>query len=107
RPRGAGGRGVGVYLPFWPGPASPPPSTSCLLIGDVDARHKAGHDGANTMDRWLTPALDYIPRWIEFQMQASQQPGCIVAVAHRDKIVLERAFGFANLETGEPLTPRH
>jgi len=59
------------------------------------------------MDRWLAAALDYIPRWLEFQMQASQQPGCIVAIAHRDKVVLERAFGFANLDTKEKLTPRH
>src|SRR3954467_11644643 len=59
------------------------------------------------MEAWLKPALDYIPRWLEFQMQASQQPGCIVAIAHRDKIVLERAFGSANLDTNEALTPRH
>jgi CubicO group peptidase (beta-lactamase class C family) len=59
------------------------------------------------MDRWLAAALDYIPRWLEFQMRASQQPGCIVAIAHRDKVVLERAFGSANLDTGEKLTPRH
>jgi CubicO group peptidase (beta-lactamase class C family) len=60
------------------------------------------------MEPWLKPALDYIPRWLEFQMQgASQQPGCIIAIAHRDKIVLERAFGSANLATGEALTPRH
>jgi CubicO group peptidase (beta-lactamase class C family) len=57
--------------------------------------------------RWLGAALDYIPRWMEFQMQASQQPGCIMAIAHRDKIVLERAFGSANLKTGEVLTERH
>jgi CubicO group peptidase (beta-lactamase class C family) len=59
------------------------------------------------MDRWLNPALGYIPRWLEFQMQASQQPGCIMAIAHRDKIVFERAFGSANLDSGEELTPRH
>src|SRR5947209_15808114 len=59
------------------------------------------------MEKWLKPALDYIPRWIEFQMAASQQPGCILAIAHRDKLVLERAFGSANLDTGEALTPRH
>jgi CubicO group peptidase (beta-lactamase class C family) len=59
------------------------------------------------MDKWLRCALDYIPRWIEFQMQASQQPGCIIAIAHRDSIVLERAFGHANLATSEELTPRH
>ena len=59
------------------------------------------------MEPWLQPALDYIPQWLEFQMRASQQPGCMIAIAHRDKVVLERAFGFANLDTGEALTPRH
>lgn len=59
------------------------------------------------MEKWLRPALDYVPRWLEFQMQASQQPGCIIAVAYRGKVVLERAFGTANLSTGEALTPRH
>src|SRR4029077_21246980 len=60
-----------------------------------------------SMDRWLASALDYIPRWLDFQMQASQQPGCIVAIAHRDRIVLERAWGSATLDTTEELTPRH
>jgi CubicO group peptidase (beta-lactamase class C family) len=59
------------------------------------------------MDKWLTSALDYVPRWIEFQMQSSQQPGCIIAIAQRDRLVLERAFGHANLSTGENLTERH
>jgi len=59
------------------------------------------------MDRWLAAALDYIPRWLDFQMAASQQPGCIIAIAHRGNVVLERAFGSANLDTGEELTPRH
>ena len=59
------------------------------------------------MDKWLKPALDYIPRWIEFQMQSTQLPGCLLAIAHRGKIVLERAFGSANLDRGEDLTPRH
>ena len=61
----------------------------------------------STMDRWLAAALDYIPRWLDFQMQVSQQPGCIIAIAHRGNVVLERAFGTANLDTGEALTPRH
>jgi CubicO group peptidase (beta-lactamase class C family) len=59
------------------------------------------------MDRWLSAALDYIPRWLDFQMQSSQQPGCIVAIAHRSKVVFERAWGAANLDTSEKLTPRH
>ena len=59
------------------------------------------------MDRWLVCALDYIPRWMEYQMRASQQPGAIVAIVYRDKVVLELAWGSANLATGEALTPRH
>jgi CubicO group peptidase (beta-lactamase class C family) len=59
------------------------------------------------MERWLDAALDYVPRWLEFQMRMSQQPGCIIAIAHRDKVVLERAYGHANLATREALTPRH
>lgn len=59
------------------------------------------------MDRWLKAALGYIPRWIEFQMRMSQQPGCIVAIAHRGRTILEQAWGFADLVKSTPLTPRH
>jgi CubicO group peptidase (beta-lactamase class C family) len=55
----------------------------------------------------MQPAISYIRDWIEFQVRASQQPGCIVAIAHRGKIVAEYALGHANLATGEKLTPRH
>jgi CubicO group peptidase (beta-lactamase class C family) len=58
-------------------------------------------------DKWLSAALDYIPSWIELQLRASGQPGCVVAIAHKDRIILEQAFGIADLSTGEKLTPRH
>jgi CubicO group peptidase (beta-lactamase class C family) len=59
------------------------------------------------VEPWLQPAIGYIRSWIEFQLRTSQQPGCIVAIAHRGKIVAEYALGHANLATGEKLTPRH
>ncbi|WP_158814825.1 serine hydrolase [Methylocapsa sp. S129] len=59
------------------------------------------------MERWLQPALEYILSWIQFQMRMSEQPGCVLAIAHRDRIVLERAFGHADLVKDEKLTPRH
>lgn len=59
------------------------------------------------MDTWLRSAIDYIGSWIEFQLTTIQQPGVIVAFAHRGEVVAEHAFGLANLDTGEKLTPRH
>src|ERR1700723_573102 len=59
------------------------------------------------MEPWLQSATGYIRDWLEFQLRASEQPGCIAAIAHRGKVVAEYAFGHANLATGEKLTPRH
>jgi len=59
------------------------------------------------MDKWLKPALGYVPEWLEMQMRQSRQPGCIVAIADHGRVVLEQAFGSADLEAGEVLTPRH
>jgi CubicO group peptidase (beta-lactamase class C family) len=59
------------------------------------------------MEPWLRPAIDYIGDFIAFQLEATQQPGCMIAIAHRGEIVAEYAFGLANLATGEKLTPRH
>jgi CubicO group peptidase (beta-lactamase class C family) len=56
---------------------------------------------------WLPPALAYVPQWLDYQMRATEQPGCAVAVAYRGQIVLEAAFGHADIGTGELLTPRH
>jgi len=59
------------------------------------------------VDRWLGAALDYIPRWLEFQMRQTELPGCVIAVAQRGRILLEQAFGHSDLARGIPLTPRH
>jgi CubicO group peptidase (beta-lactamase class C family) len=59
------------------------------------------------MDPWLRGAADYIADWLEFQLTESQQPGVIIAIAHRGEIIAEHAFGVANLDTDERLTPRH
>jgi CubicO group peptidase (beta-lactamase class C family) len=59
------------------------------------------------VEKWLTAALDYIPRWLDFQMRMSEQPGCAIAIVHKDHLVLELAFGSADLVKGERLTPRH
>ncbi len=59
------------------------------------------------MEKWLGAALDYLPRWLEFQMRVTAQPGCAIAVAHAGKVVLDEAFGHADLKRDVALTPRH
>jgi CubicO group peptidase (beta-lactamase class C family) len=59
------------------------------------------------MDKWLKAALDYIPDWMEYQFRVADQPGCVIAIALKDRILLERAFGVADLVKREKLTPRH
>jgi len=56
---------------------------------------------------WLDPALAYIQGWLGYQMRITEQPGCAVAVAFKGEVVMEAAFGHANLAAGEALTPRH
>jgi D-alanyl-D-alanine carboxypeptidase len=40
-------------------------------------------------------------------MRVSEQPGCVIAIVHKSKVVLERAFGYADIVGQVPLTPRH
>jgi hypothetical protein len=64
----------------------------------VDDRVGTRHQSADLpsirispMQKWLAPALNYIPRWVDFQMRVSEQPGCVIAIAHKNRIVLEQA----------------
>jgi CubicO group peptidase (beta-lactamase class C family) len=61
---------------------------------------------AETPD-WLTAALGYVPQWLGYQMRISSQPGCAIAIAYQGRIVLDAAFGHADLAQGTALTPRH
>jgi D-alanyl-D-alanine carboxypeptidase len=56
---------------------------------------------------WLYAACEYLPRWLEHQMRITEQPGCVIAVAHKGKLIFEAAFGHADLSRGIALTPRH
>lgn len=59
------------------------------------------------MTPWLPATLAYVSSWIDFQRRHHDQPGCAIAIASGQDVVLEAAFGTADLATGEALTPRH
>ncbi len=59
------------------------------------------------MDKTIAAWLDYLPRWIEYQMRHHDQPGCSLAVSLAGEPVLELALGYADIGTRVALTPRH
>ena len=59
------------------------------------------------MSEWLQHALRYVEHWLAYQIRATEQPGCVIAVANGSNVVLERAFGIADLSSGAPMNPRH
>lgn len=61
----------------------------------------------STGPAWLRAALPRVADHLAHQMRVSEQPGCAIAIVHRGALVLERAWGHADLAAGAPLTPRH
>lgn len=59
------------------------------------------------IEPWLAAAIDYIPRWVAFQLRAAEQPGGSFAIARQGRVVCEFALGHADAVAGEKLTPRH
>ena len=55
----------------------------------------------------LEAALTYIRSWLSFRYGQEDIPGFAVAVSHKGKIVLDEAYGYANLRKKTRLTPRH
>ena len=41
------------------------------------------------MAKWLENALGYADQWLGFQMRLTRQPGCVIAVAHKERLVFE------------------
>ena len=53
------------------------------------------------------PAIAYLERWLAHQIRVTEQPGCAIAIAQRDELLLDAAFGYDSLTAASPLTPRH
>ena len=52
-----------------------------------------------TSPAWLSAALDYLPQWLDLQLERYRQPGCSVAIARAGKTVAELALGVADMRT--------
>jgi len=52
-------------------------------------------------------AIAYIPEWTAYRQKTSDIPGLSVAVRFDDDLLLEKAYGFADVERRTPMSPRH
>lgn len=55
----------------------------------------------------MRDALAYVERWVAFQGELLGTPGIQVAVRHKGELLLDLAWGVADVETQAPLTTDH
>ncbi len=55
----------------------------------------------------LTVPLSFIGSWLSLRYENTDIPGFVVAIAHKGKLLFNRAYGYANLEKKGKLTPKH
>lgn len=58
-------------------------------------------------DQALNHSLNYISSWLKFRYDRAEVPGFVVAIARKGTIVMNEAYGYANLEGKIKLTPDH
>jgi len=55
----------------------------------------------------LDHSVDYIKSWLQFRYGREEVPGFAVAIAHKGKILMNEAYGYADLEKKTKLTHEH
>ncbi|MCA9342246.1 beta-lactamase family protein, partial [Candidatus Saccharibacteria bacterium] len=53
----------------------------------------------------LNDSIDYIKSWLQFRYEREEIPGFIVAVSHKGKLIMNEAYGYANIEQKQKLKP--
>lgn len=53
----------------------------------------------------LNDSIDYIKSWLQFRYEREEIPGFIVAVSHKGKLIMNEAYGYANIEQKKKLKP--
>lgn len=55
----------------------------------------------------LNHSVDFIKSWLQFRYEREEVPGFVVAIAHKGKILMNEAYGYADLERKTKLTSQH
>jgi D-alanyl-D-alanine carboxypeptidase len=55
----------------------------------------------------LNHSVDFIKSWLQFRYEREEVPGFVVAVAHKGKILMDEAYGYADVESKTKFTSQH
>lgn len=55
----------------------------------------------------LDKSLQYIDSWLQFSYTQNELPGYTVAIAHKNEVIFNKSYGFADVEKKIKLTPDH
>lgn len=55
----------------------------------------------------LDHSIDFIKSWLRFRYEREEVPGFAVAIAHKGKLLMNKAYGYANIENKTKLTTDH
>lgn len=55
----------------------------------------------------LDHSLEFIKSWLGFRYERAEIPGYVVAIAYKGEVLLNEAYGYADLEKKIKLTPQH
>lgn len=58
-------------------------------------------------ERTLRHALTFVESWLQERYDQEEVPGFVAAIAHQGQLVLNRAYGYADLERSVPMQPSH
>jgi D-alanyl-D-alanine carboxypeptidase len=55
----------------------------------------------------LEHSIEFIDSWLAFRYNHEEFPGYAVTISHKGKVLLNKAYGYADLEKHTTLTPQH
>lgn len=55
----------------------------------------------------LNHSVEYIKSWLQFRYEREEVPGFAVAIAHKGEILMNEAYGYADIKEKTKLTPEH
>lgn len=58
-------------------------------------------------EKSLNRSVDYIKSWLKFRFEQEEVPGLVVAIAHKGKVIMSEAHGYADVEKKVKMTSDH